>query len=392
MPAAGGRLALTVLVSAVCGLTAGLLGQRLAARALPVRTEAAVAVLPAAATTGGAGESSPAGVLKGADQVLSRAFVMAARRVNPAVVNIDNLARRKAGGSNPFEDVVGPKTKGKDPVLRGAGSGFIFNAAKGLVLTNQHVVENAERIDVTLSDGRVLTAEVVGADKVSDIAVLRVAAEKLPEAPLALKAKLEQGEWVIAIGNPFRDFPHTVTVGVVSALNRNMQLPGRDYSNLIQTDAAINVGNSGGPLCNLRGEVIGINSAIFSPTQTNLGLGFAIAIDDALQIAGHLATHGGVPWLGIGMLTVDDAVAAKLKKPGLKGVLVDKVREGSPAAKAGLLEDDVVVQANGQRTDSAGKLQQMVLASPVGGNLQLSVLRGGRTQTVKVTLGKRPLE
>ncbi len=365
-----------VLVGVVA-LAAGALGGWLGSRhgpGPPPTTQAAAAPAVVSVTAPPVADSS------------GQAIARAAKRVNPAVVNIDNLAR--PGAADPFADVLRPPGGGQ-PVVRGSGSGFVIDAAQGWILTNQHVVEDAERLTVTLGDGRTLEAQLLGADQLTDVAVLRVPADRLPAAPLGRQAKLEPGEWVIAIGNPFREFPHTVTVGVISALNRNRQLPGRDYSNLIQTDAAINMGNSGGPLCNLRGEVIGVNSAIASPTGTFAGVGFAIVIDDALAIAQHLIQHGGVPQLAIAMRDLDAATAQRLRATAGQGVVVDRVMPNGPAAKAGLLQDDVILQVNGQPLREAGALQQAVLQAAPGDALTLTIRRDGRERRLKVTLGVR---
>lgn len=390
MKQAGGRPLVLVLLATVCGFVAGGLGGWLGARAAgpvarsgpgyqpPAPDDSPVAPLPPIEATSSEAASG-------------RAIVAAVKRVRPAVVNIDNLGRVDSPGFNPWMDQATPPGA-KAPELRGSGSGFIFDAPQGFAITNQHVVEGAEEIQVTLDDGRELGAELIGADKLSDIAVIKLPAQALPAAPLGRTENLEQGQWVVAIGNPFKEFPHTVTVGVISALNRNMPLPDRDYSNLIQTDAAINMGNSGGPLCNLSGEVIGINSAIFSPTQTYAGLGFAIGIDEAMEIARHLIDHGAVPWLGIAMITLDDAAAARLKTGRASGVFVDQVRPNSPAAKGGLREGDVVTTADGQPVADSAGLQGRVLAGEVGGTLTLKVIRDGGERTVKIKLGARPQE
>ncbi|MCC7493838.1 MAG: trypsin-like peptidase domain-containing protein [Fimbriimonadaceae bacterium] len=375
----GGRQWLALaLVGGLSGLLGGVCGAWLVTR--PGVDPPAAATLPQSPSP------TAAAVPDGAE---SQVIAAAARRVNVAVVNIDTYGRAAGGGFNPFEDVRRPPGA-TAPGIRGSGSGFLVDAAKGYLITNQHVVEGAEEVKVTLDDDRRLDAKVVGADKLSDIAVLQITADKLPAAPLARGAKLVPGEWVIAIGNPFRDFPHTVTVGVVSALNRNMQLPGRDYNNLIQTDAAINMGNSGGPLCNLQGEVIGVNVAIASPTGTYAGLGFAIVIDDAWRIAQHLIAHGGVPWLGVATAPLDAETAARLGLRAGQGILVDSVRAEGPADRAGLRAQDVVLSVDGTPVEEPGKLQQQVLAAQPGTVLKLRVKRGSRDLTVRPKLGTRP--
>lgn len=385
-----GRIGAAVLAGAAAGFVAGLLGAQLAVRWL-APTPGAGSALP---TTGPIVKAEPSGgspapaTAPDADTNTGLAIAAAVKKVNPAVVNIDTFGRPPQLFGGPWDDVLGRRGE-TGPQLRGSGSGFIINAEKGLVLTNQHVIEGAERIEVTLGDGRAFQAERVGADKMSDIALLKISPDQLPEAPLGLNKTLEQGEWVIAIGNPFRDFPHTVTVGVVSALNRQMPVGDRQYSNLIQTDAAINMGNSGGPLCDLRGEVIGVNSAIFSPTQTYAGIGFAIVIDDAARIAQHLIDGRGVPWLGVGMRDVGPDQVTELGLPSAEGVLVTDVYKGSPADKAGILPKDVIVSFNGQPVKETQEVPPLVLATRVDQVVEAVIIRGGRERKVKIKIGAR---
>lgn len=378
MPPGAGR---TIVLAALSGLLAGLLGGGAAVRWLvpPPATKASPDSPPAA---------SP--VATGtADGDTQQQIVAAVKRAAPAVVNIDVVGPTGAA-PDPWADTPGVPAPEADEALRGSGSGFVFDAKAGLVMTNQHVVEKARRIDVTLSDGRAVPATVVGADKLSDIALLKLQAAGLPEAALGLKAKLEQGQWAIAIGNPFRDFPHTVTVGVISALDRTMTTDERDYRHLIQTDTAINMGNSGGPLVNLQGEVIGVNAAIFSPTRVYAGLGFAISINDASRIASHLRDGRGVPWLGLRTTTLNAKVAAELKVDVQRGVYLVGVSPGGPAEQSGLREHDVIVAVEGKPCDDGDALQDRVLDGQVGEALRLTIRRAGKERQMTVKLGARP--
>ncbi|MBI2299121.1 MAG: trypsin-like peptidase domain-containing protein [Armatimonadetes bacterium] len=387
MNGGAGRVLLTVVLSLLCGFGGGVGGYFVAAR---VRAPAAETNPPDA----GGGGTKPA-LRPGADTDTGSAIAAAAKRVSPAVVNVDNFGSTPQLFGSPFEDLFGHGQGGQgrgESQLRGSGSGFIIDGEKGLVMTNQHVVEGAERLEVTLTDDRSFHAEVAGSDKMSDIAILRIEPNRLPVAPLGSATHLEPGQWVIAIGNPFRDFPHTVTVGVVSALNRHMPVGDRQYNNLIQTDAAINMGNSGGPLCNLAGEVIGVNSAIFSPTQTYAGIGFAIVIDDAKVIAGHLIGDGGVPWMGISMNELTPELAKQLGIATAKGVVISDVFEGGPAAKAGVQPNDVLVKFGETTITSSDQVPGLVLKTKVGQVVHLVVLRDGHEKKVNVTVGQRQSE
>jgi len=309
-----------------------------------------------------------------------KAIVRAVQRVNPAVVNLDT--RRSSVPWLPFADeLMGEFTP------PGSGSGFLF--APGLILTNQHVIDGAAEIVVTLADERQFPGSLVGEDRLSDIAVVKIEGQNLPLAPLGTAQGLQPGEWVIAIGNPFRAFRHTVTVGVVSALGRSMSIAGRHYENLIQTDAAINLGNSGGPLVNLRGEVVGINAAIFSPTQTSTGIGFAIPIDDARLIVKHLLEQGKVPWLGISMAPLLE----EKKQRGLAlagGAVIYEVVPNSPAERAGLRRGDVIIYIGNTSIAAPEDVQAVVLHSRVGQELIFKVVRAHVVQEVPVTIGARP--
>src|SRR5262245_37191533 len=295
----------------------------------------------------------------------SQAVVHAVEAVSPSVVNIEV---RQAGGR-------GPSRRGPRGRVDGGGSGFVFTP-DGFVLTNSHVVHGAIRIDVTLPDGAHTEAELVGDDPDSDLAVLRVGAAGLVAARLGDSSRLRPGQLVVAIGNPF-GFQTTVTAGVVSALGRSLRSrSGRLIDNVIQTDAPLNPGNSGGPLVNSRGEVVGVNTAVILPAQ---GLCFAIAIDTARFVASHLIREGRIRrgYLGVGGQNVPltRRVARLLSRDVASGVLVMSVESGSPAERAGLQERDVIVGFDGRSVSDIEELHRALTESLIGQPTTLGVLR-----------------
>jgi serine protease Do len=294
------------------------------------------------------------------DQSRQNAIVQAARRVSPAVVSILTLSTERYA-RDPFESMFfGPDVRQSS----GLGSGFVIDPS-GVVLTNHHVVQDADSIMVTLPDGRDLTARLVGADPVTDIAVLRVQGQALPVAPLGSSDGLIIGEWAVAIGNPFANFfsnpEPTVTAGVISAVGRHI-VPNSDeqgfYLGMIQTDASINPGNSGGPLVNALGQVIGVNSSIFSRSGGSEGLGFAIPIDRALRVARDLLDHGEVrrAWLGFDVEPVEADAWGRTR-----GVRVVRVSPGSPAARAGIRAGARLLEAGGQRLNAPLDFENVLL-------------------------------
>ncbi len=323
-------------------------------------------------------------------QKLSEAFSLVAERSAPAVVYIET-ERVVTGvpGGHPF-DFFGdeffrrffspPKFR-----ERGAGSGFIISK-DGYIVTNNHVVEKAQKITVKLLDGRVFQGKVVGTDPFSDVALIKVDANNLPTLPLGNSDLIRVGEWVIAIGNPF-GLTHTVTVGVVSAKGRS-GIGITDVEDFIQTDAAINPGNSGGPLLNIRGEVIGMNTAIFTRSGGYMGIGFAIPINLVKAIAEQLKTKGTVErgWLGVYIqdLTPDLAKALGLKVT--EGVLVTEVIPNSPAEKAGIKEKDVIVKINGKPVKTAAELRSQILLLKPGSVAELEIVRGSERKIIKATI------
>lgn len=331
----------------------------------------------------------------------SSSFVTAAvNRVGSAVVRIDTertITRRVA---DPFFDdpvfrrFFGNGFQGQLPPeqLRGLGSGFIIDKS-GLILTNAHVVDKADKVTVRLKDGRSFEGKVQGADEVTDLAVVKInAGADLPVAPLGSSTNVQVGDWAIAVGNPL-GLDNTVTLGIVSTLRRSsaeVRIPDKRLE-FIQTDAAINPGNSGGPLLNGQGEVIGINTAIRGDA---MGIGFAIPIDKAKTVAAKLERGETIahPFIGVQMEELTPELARQfnsnpnspIQLPEINGVLVRQVVPNSPAAAAGIRPGDVIVQVDGQRISKGTQLLDIVEASRVGQELQLKVQRGNRTQQLSV--------
>ncbi|REJ66385.1 MAG: DegQ family serine endoprotease [Planctomycetota bacterium] len=270
---------------------------------------------------------------------------------------------------------------------RGMGTGVIVSE-DGYIVTNNHVVDNADEVTVTLSDKRQFRAEIIGTDKPTDLAVLKIDANGLAAATLGNSSALEVGDWVLAIGSPF-GLDQTVTAGIVSATGRaNVGIA--DYEDFIQTDAAINPGNSGGPLVNLRGEVVGINTAIASRTGGNLGVGFAIPSDMAKSVLDNLIEHGHVErgYLGAMIQDLNEDLAESFGYEDKQGVLIGDVLDDGPAAKAGLKGGDIVIELNGQRVESANELRNAVAATKAGTEVDLRIFRDGKQQNVRVEIGQ----
>jgi serine protease Do len=329
-------------------------------------------------------------------------FADVAERINPAVVNIEATSRGSGSAGrarprsdheqlvpDPFEDVPEhPQLPDpRDLPSRGTGSGFIIDP-DGDILTNNHVVEGADRLTVKLADGQALRARVVGTDPETDIALIKVdRSGRFPVAPLGRSATLRVGEWVCAIGNPL-GWDHTLTVGVVSYLGR--KLFDASLDNYIQTDAAINLGNSGGPLVNAHGEVVGISAAI-SARASNIG--FAVPIDVAIEILPQLRSRGRVSrgFLGVTLKDLDADLLRSLRLSAAEGVLVEDVTPRSPAERAGIEPYDVIVDVDSRRMNRGDDLIRDISAREPGSAVRLRVLRDGREQSVTVTLTERPL-
>ena len=347
--------------------------------------------------------SRSSGILSGND---TNFVVNAVDRVGSAVVRIDSS--RTVRGRTPaifndpaFRQFFGSQMPSapSNRVERGQGSGFIIRS-NGLIVTNAHVVSGADMVTVTMKDGRELKGRVLGADSLTDVAVVKVEATNLPTVTLGNSERLRPGEWAIAIGNPL-GLDNTVTVGIISATGRSsseVRVPDKRV-NFIQTDAAINPGNSGGPLLNQRGEVIGVNTAIIGGAQ---GLGFAIPINTAQRIAEQLIAKGKVDhaYLGIRMATLTPALRQQinsdpetnLKISDDRGVVVVGIMRNSPAAKSGLQLGDIIQKINGSAIATSDQVQQTVDKNAVGGTLQVQVKRSGRSLNLAVRLGTFPTQ
>lgn len=271
---------------------------------------------------------------------------------------------------------------------RSLGSGFIISS-DGYILTNNHVVKDADEVIVRLSDRRELEAKVVGSDERSDVALLKVKADNLPTVKIGNSSKLKVGEWVLAIGSPF-DFDYSVTAGIVSALGRS--LPNENYVPFIQTDVAINPGNSGGPLFNMDGEVVGINAQIYSRTGGFMGLSFTIPINLAMDVKDQLKTSGHVSrgWLGVLIQDVTRELAESfgMERPG--GALVSQILPNSPAEKAGFNVGDVITEFNGRDVSTSAALPPMVGTTPIDKKVPVKVIRDGKSKVLQVMIGELP--
>jgi serine protease Do len=270
--------------------------------------------------------------------------------------------------------------------VRGQGSGFIISP-DGRILTNAHVVDGAKEVDVKLTDRREFQAKVLGIDPYSDVALIKIEAHDLPTVKLGNPSETQVGDWVVAIGSPF-GFENTVTAGIVSAKGRS--LPGEAYVPFIQTDVAVNPGNSGGPLFNLQGEVIGINSQIFSRTGGYQGLSFATPIDVAAKVEQQLVAHGKVTRgrLGVSIQEVDQSLAESFGLPKPEGALVSSVEKGSPADRAGIEPGDVILKMDGKSIVESADLPALVGDAKPGSKASLEIVRKGAHKDVEVTLGR----
>ncbi len=320
------------------------------------------------------------------------------KRVSPAVVNIATRGTvRERAPQNPwfddpffrrFFDIpdMGPRER----QVQSAGSGVIIDSKNGYIVTNAHVVDNATEITVTLQDGRDLTATVVGSDVPSDVAVLKVPTENLTQVALGDSTKIEVGDFVVAIGNPF-GLQHTVTSGIVSGLGRSGINPD-GYEDFIQTDASINPGNSGGALVNLKGELVGINSAILSRSGGNIGIGFAIPVNMARSVMDQLIKYGSVKrgLLGVNIYSLTPDMAKSLGLTNVQGVLVSQVSEGSAAEKAGIKTGDVITNINGMTIRSHSELRNAIGLARVGDKLDVMLLRDRKPMNVTAIITEPP--
>lgn len=336
---------------------------------------------------------------------LTNAFANVAEKVNPSVVTIftqTKIKRQPFPRTTPFEEFFGdeffkrffqiPEPQG-DLIQRGLGSGVIVRD-DGIILTNNHVVQGADDIRVRLIDGKEYKAEIKGKDSKTDLAVLQIDAKNLPAIKFGDSDKIRVGEFVLAIGSPLNpQFAHTVTAGIISAKGRS-GIGLTQYEDYIQTDAAINPGNSGGALVNMRGELVGINSAIATQTGGYQGIGFAIPSNLASKIMSDILEKGKVVrgWLGVYIQNVTDELAKSLGLSEPEGVIITQVQENSPAEKAGLKEEDVILKIDNRPVKNVNELSTWVAATAPGTVVTLTILRDGKQEEVKVKLGELPEE
>jgi Do/DeqQ family serine protease len=323
------------------------------------------------------------------------------KKVNPAVVNISTYSTEQYQQNpllnDPFfrrffniPEEQRRQQRQAQPRKRkqSAGSGVIVDASSGTVMTNYHVVKDSDEVQVALIDGRSFKAKIIGSDPELDIAILKIDADDLTEVVISDSSLMEVGDFVVAIGNPF-GLGQTVTTGIVSALGRS-GLGIEGYENFIQTDASINPGNSGGALVNLRGELVGINTAIIAPGGGNVGIGFAIPINMAKASMGQILDNGEVKrgQLGIGIQDLNHDLRESFKLAnGQMGVLVTNVVEDSPAEKAGLKTGDVILEVDGKVTQSSGQLRSRIAVVAIGDKVTVKILRDGQSKRLKITVG-----
>ena len=312
-----------------------------------------------------------------------------AQKVIPSVVNISSTKTVVIEQSPFFSDPFFREFFGNVPherVQRALGSGVIITS-DGYIITNNHVVGGADKVEVRLSDERVFTARIIGTDPKSDVAIVKIDAKGLPTIPVGDTSKLRIGTFVLAVGNPF-GLGQTVTMGIISALGRS-GLGITDYENFIQTDAAINPGNSGGALVNMKGELIGINTAILSQSGGNVGIGFAIPVDLAMSVKNSLIRYGKVVrgWLGVTAQDIDPKIAKTLNLGSTKGLLVSDVAKTSPASTAGIKRGDVLTAINGKPVISASSLRFAVSELTPGTPVKVTVFRDGKEWIIPVTIG-----
>ncbi len=348
----------------------------------------------------GSGETGSAGYVV-AEQ-LSQAFEAAAGTVEQSVVpifaeQVIEVRSPFASSVDPFRDFFGDDffkrffgtPQGGKQTVRSLGSGVIVSS-DGYILTNNHVVPRAGKLTVILSDDRKYEASVVGTDPQSDVAVLKIDADGLPAAELGDSDSVKVGQWVIAVGNPFQ-LMHTITAGIISAKGRS-QLGLADYEDFIQTDAAINPGNSGGALADLDGRVIGISTAINSPTGGNVGIGFAIPVNMAKNVMETLISQGRVVrgYMGILPQDIDESLAAALRLKSTKGSLVGDVTAGGPADKAGIRRGDVIIAFDGRKVEDSNDLRNMAAQAKPETHVKVTLIRDGKEKEAVVVLGERP--
>ena len=330
---------------------------------------------------------------------LSDAFIKVAELANPAVVSIvGKQDMEQSFNKDPFYRHFQDFFELPENYGTSLGSGVIIDDYNGYILTNNHVIKEADEITITLYDKREYIAEVIGTDQLSDLALLKIDAKGLSDVKLGNSDMLKVGEWVVAIGNPFQQsLSNTVTAGIVSAKGRSDIISNRNIENFIQHDAAINPGNSGGALLNLNGDLIGINTAIAtgnSWSPQNAGIGFAIPINQAKRVVDDLLEFGSVSrgFLGVSMSPIDDVMARALGMKDIKGALIVAVVDDSPADIAGLKEQDVILKVDGDSADNPSKLRLLISSKHPGDKAKLLILRNQKQKKITVTLSARPGE
>jgi serine protease Do len=398
MARVGGMFLLVLLTSVGGGVIGYSLGKNVVRDAPPAEQTHTDAVFEEAAATSADGRDS---VVESLGTGRRNAITRAVAQASPAVVGINVVELRQyrqvsPWGDDPFfRQFFGDRTYTQQ--VAGLGSGFIISP-DGYILTNDHVAGNAKEITVTLTNGKQYKAKLIGTDLISDISLLKIDGKDLPYVRLGNSDDVVIGEWAIAMGNPFglfeiNDKP-TVTVGVVS--NTGMKIEsgeGRVYRDMIQTDAAINSGNSGGPLLNALGEVIGVNSVIYTPNQGSIGLGFAIPINRVKTVVAELRKSGKIErnfWTGLQIQAVDRRIARYFGLSEVRGVIVSDVKRSSPADRAGMREGDIILEANGEKINDEASFVAIVDDARAGESLKLKVIRDRHEMVISLRLEKQP--
>ena len=328
----------------------------------------------------------------------NQSFIDVSKNQSPTIVSILSEKIQKEKNNmfffNPFFEDFGDQFE-QERKSQSLGSGVIINSDKGYIITNNHVIENAEEIKVILYDNREFDAEIIATDPLSDLAVIKIQPDRLIAAKFGDSNKLQIGEWVVAIGSPFGlHLNHTVTAGIISAVGRSDVVSRMNFENFIQHDAAINPGNSGGGLFNLNGDLMGINTAIATDgfSKSNAGVGFAIPVNQAKRVVEDLITLGKVSrgWLGVQIQDIDESMQKALKLGSKKGAFIASIGKGSPAELGGLKEKDVIVAMNAIEIEDSNQLKNKVSSAKPGEIIIFTVIRDNINETIMITLGTRP--